>query len=387
MQANTAHSSGGGVYIASGSATITNSTLSENVAGGDGGALYSSGKSTLTHVTAVGNSALNTGGIVDAATLLLYNSILADNAGGDCQGALNATLGNLILDLTCSHDGLAEDPDLLLLAGAPAYYLPQPGSPAIDAASADYCLATDQRGIARPPDACDIGAAEYEQGAFSFQIQSALAMLNPPAPGGGSSADVDSEPEATSQPEPALSTCATLPSQITVLGYKNNTACKVLDPGGIGHQTVLDYGFYYAVDIFGDLSSPVTACFRSPSGLTILLDAANSPRNIVPLRGKIENGLICAEVDRAGTVLLMPLEFVNSGLVQDAGWDLYGCSVTTTAIMNLRSEPSVNSAKLANVLNDVQLIADRFANNFYRVNYYNIIGWLSSDYLTKAGSC
>ena len=376
------------MYVAAGRATITNTTISGNTAG-EGGALYNAGDSRLKHVTAVFNSAAETGGIVDSTTLQLYNSIVADNDGGDCAGTLNGLIGNLIRDLGCGHDGLSADPALLLLGGAPAYYLPQLGSPALDAASAEHCLPTDQRGIIRAPEACDIGAAEYEPGAFTFQIQRALATLSLPDASGaqGGNDGAQPTPEPATPPTPAQSTCASMPADITVFGYLSGTACKVLDASGVGNQTVIDYGFIHAVDVFGDLSSPVTACFGQNTGIIILLDAANSPRNIVPLSPRLEYGMICADVDRAGTVVLMPDEFASSGLAPALSLDLSGCTVTTTAILNLRSEADSGSSVVANVLNNVQLSADKKENNYYRVSYYELVGWLSSDYLAKSGNC
>ncbi len=389
LDTNKAHNHGGGLYIASGRATISNTTLSGNRAGGNGGAVYNAGDSKLTHVTVVFNAAAHIGGIFDSATLQLHNSIVSDNAGGDCEGAFSGQLGNLIRDETCSHDGISGDPNLLLLGGAPAYYLPQEGSPALDAASSDHCPATDQRGINRALDACDIGAAEYEPGAFSFQIQSALANLSQlEAGGGGAALEEDAPtPEPALPPATAPSTCSAMPANIVISGYQPGTACKVLDARGVGNQTVIDYGFLYAVDIFGDLPTPVKTCFVHGQGIIILLDAANSPRNIVPLQPSLEGNLICADVTRPGTVVLLPLDVVQSGLAPMPIWRLSDCTVTTTAILNLRSEPNSGSAVVANVLNDVRLSADVTEQNWYRVNYFDIIGWLSGDYLAKSGNC
>ena len=383
LDTNVSPSSGGGVYIASGRATITNSTISGNRVGEDGGAVYNAGYSTLTHVTVVNNSATNTGGIVDTTILLLYNSIVADNAGGDCFGTLNATIGNLIRDLSCGHDGLSDDPILLLLGGSPAYYLPQAGSPALDSAAPDYCLLADQRGIDRGPETCDIGAAEHQPGVFKFQIQSALAMLSTPDPGGSSSS---SSEEARPEPTPPPSSCLSLPSHITVSAF-SGTECRVLDATGVGNQTLINYGFRYAVDIYGNVSGAIKTCFQYHDGAIVLLDAANSPRNIVPLRSRNESGRICADVDRAGTAVLMPLDFYTSGQIPEPIWDLTGCTVSTTDILNLRSEPNSASSIVANVLNDVQLTADKRATYYHRVNYYNIIGWLNSSYLSLSGNC
>ena len=88
-----------------------------------------------------------------------------------------------------------------------------------------------------------------------------------------------------------------------------------------------------------------------------------------------------------GTAVLMPLEFFTSGAIPEPIWDLADCTVTTVDILNLRSEPNSASEIIANVLNDVTLTADKRATHFHRVNYYDVIGWLSSSYLSMAGNC
>ncbi|MCY3833939.1 MAG: SH3 domain-containing protein [Chloroflexi bacterium] len=392
LDRNVSPSNGAGLYIASGAVTIRNSTVSSNVARGDGGGIYNAGDSAFTHVTVVNNVAANTGGIVDSAMLLLYNSILADNDGGDCSGTLNATIGNLIRDLSCGHDGLSADPNLLLLGGSPPYYLPQEGSPALDAAAADYCELTDQRGINRAPDACDIGAAEHQEGVFEFQIQSAMALLSGAASDGASSAEdlATEEPtpeEPTPEPTPLPPTCERLPAHITV-SAASGTECKVLDAAGVGNEVLINHGFLYAVDIFGYVTGVNKTCFQSEEGIIVLLDAANAPRNIVlPQSRREPDGWICADVDRAGTVVLMPRVFLESGHIPEPVWDLTGCTVTTTEILNLRSEPNTTSEIIANVLSETRLTADRKTTHFFRVNYFDRIGWLSADYLSASDNC
>lgn len=385
VDSNSSTASGGGIYIASGSATISNSTISGNSATEDGGGIYNAGASILTHVTVVGNTAANGGGLVDNSLLQLYNSLLSDNAGGDCAGSLNANLGNLIHDSSCNHDGLTAEPMLLLLAGSPAYYLPQEGSPVIDAALAEYCSPLDQRGIDRAPESCDIGAAEYRDGIFNFQIQSALAALTPGEGGGSSASEEEEEEEAAATAMP--SNCGDLPGHIIVTDYTSSVFCKTMDHVGIGNELLVNNGAIYAVDIFGWVAAPLTVCFQHDSGAIVLLDAANSPRNIVPLTTWTDSDKQCATVDRVGSAVLMPLTFFTSGVIPELVWDLAQCSVTTTDILNLREGPSTDTAILANVLNDVTLSADRRNIAFYRVNYYGIIGWLSKDYLSFSGRC
>ena len=381
---NVSPSDGGGLYIASGSADISNSTISSNVAAVDGGGIYNAGSSILAHVTIVDNVAAAGGGLVDAHLMQLYNSIISDNTGADCFGTLNANLGNMIRDLSCSHEELSADPDLLLLGGSPAYYLPQEGSPVIDAALADYCLPTDQRDIDRLPEACDIGAAEFQPGIFEFQIQSAMRLLSRPEP----AASVEPEPEeGEEEPSAPPSTCQDLPSYISVPGAPNSVQCKEVDAAGVGNKTLVDYGFYRAVDIFGYIPGTVKACFEYHTGAVALLDAANSPRNIIPLQTRTEGNMRCANVDRPGTAVLMPIDFFASGLVVEPIWNINSCTVTTTDILNLRAEPSTSSGIVANVLNNVQLAANQKTTYWFRVDYYGIFGWLHQDYLNSSGTC
>lgn len=151
---------------------IINSIIRANSAAGNGGGLYVqyySFTNSLTNVTLTENSARKGGGIykeVDAS-LNLQNTIIANNAGGDCFGRLNKNISNLIADGSC-FAVLSGDPMLGELVepddGSPAYYPLLEGSPAIDAADDEYCPDTDMLGAARPQGAaCDIGAYERPQ--------------------------------------------------------------------------------------------------------------------------------------------------------------------------------------------------------------------------------
>lgn len=390
---NTSNDLGGGIYVTAGSATISNSTISGNSAVAMGGGLLNRGSANLTHVTIIENRATSGAGIYDEDDLELYNSILTGNVEGDCGGTLEANIGNLIRDASCGHEGLSADPQLLLLAGAPAYYTPNLDSPVIDAGDSAHCLANDQRGILRPPDACDIGAAEHEEGAFSFQIQSAFAAQAAAASqsaddgedGDGTGAAGSTADDGTWE-EPAGSLCNLLAPHIVVADAPNDTHCREVDAAGVGNKNLIDYGFIYAVDIFGEIS-PVDACFVQDSGTIVLLDAAFSPRSIVPLRTWTSDNMKCANVDRAGTAVLMPVDFLVSGIISEPVYDLTDCTVTATDILNLRSDPSTSSAILHAVPTGARLNATMRTTYWYRVNYGGRTGWLHSDYLDKADAC
>jgi CSLREA domain-containing protein len=206
-----ANGNGGGVYISYSGVIIRNVTLSGNTANGSGAGIYQSFSTgvTLNNVTITGNNAgLNTiyairgGGIyLVESQMTLYNSIIAGNlhdgtaeiSGVDCD-SFNSTVFSGGYNLegvgreapdTCEFTGLGDqqgtalgpiDPRLGPLGdhGGPTHtHMLLPGSPAIDAGNPATpgsggvaCMATDQRGVARPlGNACDIGAYE---GAFLY---------------------------------------------------------------------------------------------------------------------------------------------------------------------------------------------------------------------------
>ena len=145
---------------------VSNTTFDNNSALVGGAVLYASeGVTTMTHVTMVGNRG-GQGNGPDAifrsrGSVILRNSIIANsNKFVDCEGGITESVGNLSLDVSCA-DRAGGDPMLGAATGSPAYYPLLDGSPAIDAADARFCLATDQNGTRRPQGGgCDIGAIE-----------------------------------------------------------------------------------------------------------------------------------------------------------------------------------------------------------------------------------
>ena len=166
---------GGAIYSRGDGASlsVSGSSFSGNSAGNRGGAIYIlGGTATLTHLTLMNNRADESGGGIAASeyaiSVRLRNSILANNAGGDCafddSSDLKESLNNIIKDGSCGGNGT----DPRLGGWVPAaiertgYFPLLPGSPAIDAAADTACTDTDPLGAPRPyGSACDIGAIEY----------------------------------------------------------------------------------------------------------------------------------------------------------------------------------------------------------------------------------
>jgi hypothetical protein len=199
---------GGAISFDGGTLTVENSTFTGNVARGDafdsgGGAIsVNRGRAELRHVTIARNRAeggARGGGIRGPVFALIErsaysfvpvtvtNSIVAQNTSelqdqsegraraaavatqaDDCDTSVGSGGGNVESSTTCGFkaatDAQDADPGLGPLAangGATRTMAIGKTSPAFDAAVANACAATDQRGIARPQFAgCDSGAFE-----------------------------------------------------------------------------------------------------------------------------------------------------------------------------------------------------------------------------------
>src|SRR5665213_3165714 len=182
---------GGGAGINnSGTLTINNSTLADNIASGYGGGIENGGVLTLNQTTLTGNTSPGFAGgsgidgesstiVINQSTitgntetsaggavlnyggaLTVNNSIIAGNSGGDIAYGFSSSLTLLGTNLTSGNPLLAP----LGNYGGPTPTMPPlAGSPAIDAGddSAASQFATDQRGYPRLAGAhVDIGAVE-----------------------------------------------------------------------------------------------------------------------------------------------------------------------------------------------------------------------------------
>ncbi len=161
---NSAGRFGGGLEAFVGRVNVSNSTFVGNQGGEAGGILVSGARTTMTHLTLQDNVALwgQADGIFrrDGSASLRNSIVAGDGSGSDCAGGLNETSGNLSQDGSCALLP-SGNPLLGELTGSPGYLPLLDGSPAVDAAAAEFCLETDQLGQARPlGGGCDIGAVE-----------------------------------------------------------------------------------------------------------------------------------------------------------------------------------------------------------------------------------
>lgn len=174
---NTASQFGGGILVDAGPTAdvggyveIRDSTIAANTAP-QGGGLYNAAEVDLGNITLVDN----TNGLFSSGSGVIsriYNTVLQNPNSLNCDGTgvvPSSAGGNFSTDNSCSlimssdQQGIGLDPKLGSLTNdgpnTTFYEMPQAGSPLINAA-VPPCTLTDQRHATRP-DACDIGAVEY----------------------------------------------------------------------------------------------------------------------------------------------------------------------------------------------------------------------------------
>jgi len=176
----TAGGRGGGLRASNGTTTLTNVTLSNNLADRGGGVAGVGGAVSLTNVTIAHNSAATGGGGIDqgGSGFSVGNSIVALNTGGDCAIPFGLLGYNMDGDGSCGFVGpnaATVNPQLgpLQNNGGPSWtHALQPGSPAIDTGGNASCPVIDQRNSIRPIDGdgnssviCDLGALEQSTNA------------------------------------------------------------------------------------------------------------------------------------------------------------------------------------------------------------------------------
>lgn len=403
----------GGAILALMNTRVENSTFYNNVSDTtDGGAIHADQthgnfEINVRHVTFVDNEATgasrngNAFSADSGITANMYNSIIAHRetatggsatTGDDCAG-LDLNTNNIIEDGTCqTPEEFEVDPRLAGRRESQGFvfFSPQNGSPALDAADDAECgnlrNLVDQRGVERPvlPDKCDIGA-----------IEGVVASGGGGGGGRGRRGGGREDPTPTPTPDPRCAECDELMAKGFLVSATHGLASGIqlrrLGRDAIGNQAVLDAGFLDAIDAFGYVGQGVEVCFPAV-GRLILLDAATSPRAQIPLTAYSRDGKTCANIQRAGTVVLLTgppaPALANPGLPN--------CMVTTDDVLNFRESPGgarvfatgTDGAQVSGwVPEGVTLMAMERTAEWFKVDFHGVHGWISAGYVTPQGEC
>lgn len=252
-----------------------------------------------------------------------------------------------------------------------------------------------------------------------FQIQ--VDAGDPDARATATASDVSGskpikEPLQTPVPMPPTFTCESLSNADSGIKISStsdlgtNTQCQRIGAAGIGVASVIEGGIVDAVDVWGTVQR-VQICFSHQQGSFLFLDAATSPRTLSQLEAYLSMGMICTDIDRPGSVVLVPsaepvaemtsTEVVLPEVTQVAGIQveepqaevaaiegrtLHGCWIWTNYVLRLRSAP-VDGAILTLVPYDVALSPTRYHDGWFQVEWFGSSGWVAGDLVRTAGNC
>jgi CSLREA domain-containing protein len=209
---NVSFENNGGIYVES-----TFSAVNTTITGNNGHGIsvdYVDQGASLNDVTIAGNQGE---GISFLAAVSITNTIIANNAGGDCTSAQGFSLSNghnLDSDSSCfftaQGDLQGKDPQLgpLHHNGGPTPTMAlAPGSPAVDAGDDGTCSAVDQRGTPRPQGShCDIGAFELVLGTIAFESnRTGSSQIFAMSPDGSNVVQLTHDPSTTTDTLPSIS--------------------------------------------------------------------------------------------------------------------------------------------------------------------------------------
>ena len=414
---NTATESGGGLLIngPSGSLKLRNTLMSRQVSGGD----CDSGPNANMIVEHVGN-VIQDGSCAPA--VVVETTVT--------PGVQEETTNQIVRAIRQqAEDPSDEDIGLGGLTGETAYHPLDEDSPAIDKASEDYCLEVDQPGTPRPQGGeCDVGAYELPI-VVPTETPRPTATLTPTAT---VTATASATPTLTLTPTPVRCThtivagdtlfelalgygttveaiaelnqlniedvlsigqelflpdceftphtiCDGLPPGTDLRTESGNLRCEVVEISDIDKHPLMNPGIIVAFNLWGVFGAGAEVC-SDQAGSIVFMDTALSPPQVSRLETDSSDDMLCATLDRPGTVVLvLPLS-------EETAIPLTDCLVTTANVLRLRDEAGGEVVRGLVPYNVVFSTTTRTAG-WFNVEYLGVNGWISADHVTTQGEC
>ncbi|MCY4466038.1 MAG: SH3 domain-containing protein, partial [Chloroflexi bacterium] len=150
----------------------------------------------------------------------------------------------------------------------------------------------------------------------------------------------------------------------------------------------IERGIIDAVDVWGWLGGGAQVCFRQSGGSLLFLDATTTPRVVSELPAySVDGGMICAFIDRPGTVVLAPGPRLPTATpAPPPSQSLQNCMVTTAHILNFRAGPG-GAVIQPLIPYNVTLTAVERTAGWFKVDYHGAKGWISAAFVKPQGAC
>ena len=248
----------------------------------------------------------------------------------------------------------------------------------------------------------------------SSTITATLVPTPPPPANSDDSDDSDDSSGSSKRATPAARTVPFFPTQdhsqlpagAEVQSESRWIAFREVSGDAIGNADVREAAIS-AIDVWGPVGVDALVCFDG-AGSLLLLDAAYSPRRLVWLDAyQRDDGKTCARLDRAGTLVLMPMQpgmtlvtpvtpdpIATAAPTTRRHWTviadsldqmrtLENCLVSASELLNFRDRPAGRVPRL--YIGQSRAIAR--TDNWFQVEYFGRTGWISAHYVTTEGDC
>ncbi|MCY3573321.1 MAG: hypothetical protein OXG92_09760 [Chloroflexi bacterium] len=210
----------------------------------------------------------------------------------------------------------------------------------------------------------------------------------PPQPRDGTAdGDGDDEPYIPKPtPTPIHDTLNHLPPGIQVSNWRDGAQGQQVNHIGVGRADLVARGILNAVDLWGYITPGIEVCFAQ-HGRVVFLDAAYMPRQLFDLPAYSRDGMTCATIDRAGTVVLLrgepppeiPPDPSQPQILND-------CEVWPWENVNFRESPPDGPVISVTGLRE-WLPASEKQHGYFKVRLWEREGWISGDYVYTRGGC
>ncbi len=207
--------------------------------------------------------------------------------------------------------------------------------------------------------------------------------------------DDDEPPKPTATP--IRDTLNHLPPSIQVNNWVDGAQGQQVDAVSVGRADVIPHHeIINAVNIWSYVTPGIEVCFDQP-GRLLFVDSVYPPVDPVSLPAYQREGMTCATIDSAGTVVLLRSHggAPSAQSIQPAQPNRYrashsqalsDCEVRPWANLKFRHSPPDGSVRGVTSVRD-WLPASEKRHGYFKVRLWDVDGWISGDYVATRGDC